>query len=114
MQRRVVHMTRHTYEQAKADKEYLFEIGPPNDMMAAYDADELVEQFLSRPTKKTATDILVSMIVGWFSSGPDCYSFGGRELKMSGAQVHIDWGNPRIVEIADRYGIRDSDDEDDD
>ena len=59
-----------TYEQAKADHEYLWEnYGPAYDMTGAYIDQEDLGKLLKNPTKKTARECYETQIVYWFQAG---------------------------------------------
>jgi hypothetical protein len=87
-------MSRISYEQARADHEYLWRTyGPANDMTGGYvDTGDLVK-LLKSPTKATARDCLCSQIAHWFSVGPE-----------PGA-APVDPTDERLLEIADRHGV---------
>jgi len=83
-----------TYEQAWSDHHYLWSVyGAANDMTGAYVDQEDLARLLRSPTKGTARDCLVSQIEYWFQVGPD--TSGGAAL---------DKADPRLAEIAERYG----------
>lgn len=83
-----------TYEQARADHEYLWSINAADDMTGAYvDQDDLAK-LLKSPTKKTARECFERQIEYWFDVGPD----------LCGARLHLlDEG--RVRDIADRHGF---------
>lgn len=87
-----------SYEQALEDHEYLWgEYAPAADMTGGYvDQDDLA-RLLRSPTKATARDCLVSQIRYWFEVGPD---IGAPSTSYS---KNINWGDPAVVEIAERY-----------
>lgn len=83
-----------TYEQARADHEYLWTtFGPAYDMTGGYvDSDDL-EKLLKRPTKTAARDCYVDQIYYWFEAGPEDH---GDKWK----------SDPHTTEIAGRYSIQ--------
>lgn len=84
---------RHTYEQAFADHSYLWETyGAAADMTGAYVDQEDLAKLLRCPSKTTARQCLVEQIKYWFEAGTD-------------DRVHnpIDWNDPKLSEIAERY-----------
>lgn len=80
-----------TYEQARSDHEYLWSIGPADDMTGGYVDQEDLARLLKSPTKATAAACYADQITYWFQVGPD----GGS----------IPWDNQRVQEIAGRLGI---------
>jgi len=80
-----------TYEQARADHEYLWSIAPADDMTGGYVDQEDLARLLKSPTKTTAAACYASQIAYWFQVGPD----GGS----------IPWNDARVQEIAERFGI---------
>lgn len=84
-----------TYEQAREDHEYLWSIGPADDMTGGYVDQEDLAKLLRSPTKATARDCYVSQIIYWFQVGPD---------DGEGAQYSIE-NDPEVAEIAERHGI---------
>lgn len=86
-----------TYEQARADHEYLWAIGDAYDMTGAYtDQDDLVE-LLKSPTKQTATRCYCRQIGYWFHKGPDINGAGRSDWR--------ELNDPVVTEIAGRHGI---------
>lgn len=63
-------MPKVTYEQARADHEYLWKISPAHDMTGAYEDQSDLARLLQSPSKATARDIYVDQIEYWFSAGP--------------------------------------------
>lgn len=83
-----------TYEQARADHEYLWETyGPAYDMTGGYVDQEDLDKLLKRPTKATARDCYQNQIRYWFDVGPDPADRGD-EWKT----------DPKVADIAERYG----------
>lgn len=81
-----------TYEQAYADRQYLWEtFGPADDMTGAYVDQDDLEALLRSPTKATAARCLRSQITYWFETGP--YDKSG-----------VDRDDPELMAIAERYG----------
>jgi len=85
-----------TYEQALADRDYLFDTyGPATDMTGGWFEGEHLEKLLKRPTKAHARQILSALICYWFETGYDTGNpYGGNIPDMS---------DPLLVEIADRH-----------
>lgn len=63
-------MPKVTYEQARADHEYLWSIAPAYDMTGGYEDQNDLARMLKSPTKGTARDCYVDQIVYWFEKGP--------------------------------------------
>ena len=82
-----------TYEQARADHEYLWKTyAPADDMTGGYVESDDLDKLLISPTKKTARECYMEQIVYWFQKGPDPYLNDG------------DWrADPAVKEIADRH-----------
>lgn len=99
-------MSKITYEQARADHEYLWEIGSADDMTGGYVDQEDLARLLTNPTKATARDCYCDQIAFWFQNGPDT-SGGSGSTK---ARDHIE-SNPKVREIAIRHSIIDEDEE---
>lgn len=96
-------MLKITYEQARKDHEYLWSIAPANDMTGGYVDQDDLEKLLRSPTKATARECYVRQINYWFEAGP----------QERHARGEIPWDDPRVCEIAKRYGFTaDGDDED--
>lgn len=89
-----------SYEQARADHEYLWSIGPANDMTGAYVDQDDLQKLLRNPTKATARDCYISQIEYWFQAGPDCGSHEISKFKSANSWVDKD---RRVREIYDRY-----------
>jgi hypothetical protein len=88
-----------TYDQARADHEYLWSIGPAYDMTGGYvDQDDLVK-LLEKPTKATARSCYCSQISYWFEVGPD-----GETNSLTSNLEGIPWDDPMVQEIAERHG----------
>lgn len=86
-------MARITYEQAYADRQYLWETyGPADDMTGAYVDQDDLEALLKSPTKATARSCLINQIEYWFQTGPHDRSC-------------VDRDNPVLGEIMDRYNV---------
>ena len=88
-----------TYEQARADHEYLWSAHrPANDMTGGHvDQDDLAK-LLRSPTKATARDIYSRQIAYWFEVGPE------RE-----GTLEVAWKtDPKVREIAIRHWCEDS------
>jgi len=83
-----------TYEQARADHEYLWAIGPAEDMTGGYVDQHDLAALLRSPTKTTARRCYVRQIDYWFQVGPD-----------SASNSEIPWDDPMVCEIADRHSI---------
>lgn len=65
-------MTAIKYEEAMADRNYLFDnYGQPYDMTGGYVEGEHFEKLLRNPTKSAARDECINQIDYWFSSGVD-------------------------------------------
>jgi hypothetical protein len=90
-----------TYEQARADHDYLWQTyGPAYDMTGAYDEDRDMEMLLRNPSKKTAIDCYCSRIRYWMEVGPQVNSSTG---EISGGD--IDWLDFKVIDIAVRHGF---------
>lgn len=90
-----------TYEQARKDHEYLWDIAPADDMTGAYVDQQDLAKLLASPTKATARSCYCSQIEYWFQVGPDPSKSGKGHSSLS----LIDWNDPMIEEIAERHGI---------
>ena len=84
-----------TYEQARADHEYLWDIAPAKDMTGGYVDQEDLRKLLRSPSKVTARKIYIHQIEYWFDRGPD----------ESNGRGSVPWDDPKIREIAERHGI---------
>lgn len=85
---------RHTYEQAFADHSYLWEAyGPARDMTGGYVDQEDLAKLLRSPSKATARKCLIDQIEYWFDMGVEEQS------------PQADWSDPKLIDIANRYGI---------
>ena len=82
------------YLQALSDRQYLWQTyGPARDMTGGYVDQDDLEKLLMSPTKTTATQCLTNQIHYWYRVGPEQGSGAG-------------WcSDPRVSEIASRYGI---------
>ena len=91
-------MSRVSYEQARADHEYLWETyAPASDMTGGYvDSDDL-KTLLESPTKATARDCYVRQIHYWFEAGPDLLVASNEEWR----------SDPRVREICSRHDADD-------
>jgi len=85
-------MARISYDQARADHEYLWRTyAPASDMTGGYVDQDDLQRLLESPTKKTATGCYVNQISHWFAVGPE-----GGETR---------WRqDPRVLDIAIRHG----------
>lgn len=92
-------MAKISYEQAREDHEYLWDIGAADDMTGAYVDQEDLARLLRSPTKATARDCYCDQIAHWFQVGPD--TRGGASSK---AEDHIET-DPTVREIAIRHGV---------
>ena len=100
-------MAKITYEQAYADHAYLWDIAPAYDMTGGYVDQNDLTTLLRSPTKATARDCLCDQIEYWFQRGCD------------DADRISDWKTligdyPKLVDIAQRHGQYDGDQEQDD
>lgn len=89
-------MARMSYDQARADHEYLWETyAPAEDMTGAYvDQDDLA-RLLKSPTKATARDCYCDQIHHWFQVGPEQGATGN-------------WrSDSAVFEIAERHNCAD-------
>lgn len=85
-----------TYKQAYDDHSYLWETyGPAYDMTGGYVDQEDLATLLKSPTARTAQSCLERQIGYWFQAGPE-----------SMERESINWQDPKIIEIAERYGVR--------
>lgn len=86
-----------TYEQAYKDRQYLWQThGAAHDMTGGYVDSEDLEKLLKSPTKSTARKCLINQIQHWFRVGPDlAFAKASREEREA---------DPRVLEIAERYG----------
>ena len=81
-----------TYEQARADHEYLWETyGPANDMTGGYVDQDDLRRLMQSPTKATARKCYVDQIEHWFSGGPEDDAPNGWQA------------DPTVAEIASRH-----------
>ena len=86
-----------TYEQARADHEYLWSTyAPADDMTGAYVDQDDLDRLLKSPTKAMARKCYMAQIHYWFDAGPDT------------ALPLDDWRNdPEVAVIAERHGCED-------
>lgn len=82
-----------TYEQARADHEYLWAYGEMEDISGAYVDQGDLKRLLESPNKVTARQCYESQIIAWFEIGPDKTSQGGDGWKT----------DPMVYEIAQRH-----------
>jgi len=87
------------YEEVYEDWEYLWGIGPADDMTGGYVDQEDLDKLLKKPTKATAKACLLCQIGYWFQVGPDMGNAEGAEIAQLTEQ------HPRITEIAEKYAI---------
>lgn len=91
-------MAKISYEQARTDHEYLWDVyGPAADMTGGYVDQEDLAKLLRDPTKKTATACYTSQIVYWFTVGPE-----RPEYRTASDLWKYD---TMVYEIAERYGF---------
>lgn len=88
-----------TYEQAFKDHQYLWSIGPADDMTGGYVDQQDLYKLLKSPTKKTARECLCSQIHYWFDSKVDTLRGISKD-----PQYYIDT-DPTVREIAERHGV---------
>ena len=85
-----------TYEQARADHDYLWKTyGPAEDMSGAYVDQDDLEKLLRKPTKATARQCYEDQIRYWLRQGPEKDSLHKHEDRIR--------NDPHVAEIADRY-----------
>lgn len=82
------------YDQARADHEYLWSIGPAKDMTGGYVDQEDLALLLRSPSKATAAGCYERQIAHWFSVGTDD-ALPPRMLMAT---------DPRLRAIAERHG----------
>ncbi|MBR9970841.1 hypothetical protein [Magnetospirillum sulfuroxidans] len=93
-------MSRVSYEQARADHEYLWAIAPADDMTGRYVDQNDLRELLHNPTRSTARDCYVRQIEYWFFQGP--------ETGMGHASVsEIMATDQKVAEIARRHRLSD-------
>ena len=79
-----------TYEQARADHEYLWSLSEAYDMSGGYVDQDDLKSLLRTPTKAMARKCYERQIWYWFDAGPD--------------ECETDWRNDsRVREIAERH-----------
>ncbi len=90
-----------SYEQARKDHEYLWNIGPADDMTGGYVDQEDLGTLLKKPTKATAKDCYCNQISYWFSNGIETHrrERGGRSY----GDLVLEY--PELREIEDRHSI---------
>lgn len=86
-----------SYEQARKDHEYLWSIGPANDMTGGYVDQEDLAKLLRNPTKSTARACYVSQIRHWLQNGPE-------RVRGPSNVADLIASDPSVAEIAERYG----------
>ena len=92
-------MSRIAHAQAWADRQYLWEThGPAYDMSDSIEDD--LDRMLARPSKRLASTLIVEQIQHWFARGPETGSLNCP----SDAEIAGLLDDPRVVEIAHRYG----------
>lgn len=92
-----------TYEQARADHEYLWAISSAGDMTGGYVDQHDLKLLLESPTKATARRCYCAQIDHWFAVPFD----DGRTT--SAKQIAA---NPKVREIAIRHGVIEDGEED--
>lgn len=92
-------MAKITYEQARADHEYLWAIAPADDMTGGYEDQNDLDLLLKNPTKATARCCYVRQIDHWFTAGPERGDISNPDYTKLAEE------NPSLRTIADRYGI---------
>ena len=80
-----------TYQQAREDHTYLWEVyAPAVDMTGGYQDQNDLHRLLKQPTRAMARDCYVDQIEYWFQAGPDTQD--------------DDWStDPKVQEIAERH-----------
>ena len=93
-----------TYEQAREDHEYLWNMyGPAVDMTGGYVDQDDLKKLLMNPTKATARQAYENQINYWFRVGPDRGdSFSDGPVTES-SEIALD--DSRVRFIAERYHI---------
>lgn len=99
-------MAKISYEQARKDHEYLWNIAPAQDMTGAYVDQTDLATLLRNPTKATARDCYCSQIEYWFQAGPDPDGVFG--YVNSGPYWHIE-NDETVWTIAVRHGVIEDD-----
>lgn len=95
-----------TYEQARADHEYLWNTyGPADDMTGGYEDQYDLEKLLKNPSKKTALDCYSRQIAYWFNMGPQVDNGIGETT-----WGNINWHDFKVIDIAVRHGLISEDD----
>lgn len=95
-----------TYEQARADHEYLWDTyGPADDMTGGYEDQYDLAKLLKNPSKKTALDCYSRQIAYWFDKGPQANSGMGDTT-----WENINWHDFKVIDIAVRHGLISEDD----
>lgn len=90
------------YEDMKSDWEYLWNIGPANDMTSGYVDQEDLQRLIDSPSKTTAKKCLLNQMNYWFTVGVEPRNRSSN----SGDDPHIfEKDYPRIPEIAEKYGF---------
>lgn len=92
-------MAKISYEQARADHDYLWKVAPAADMTGGYVDQDDLKKLLQNPTKATARDCYIRQIHYWFQVGPE--------------DSEVPWQDPRVHEIAVRHSLLDKDEDDD-
>lgn len=87
-----------TYQQARADHEYLWGLGSACDMTGGYVDSEDLKRLLKSPSEATARKCYCDQIDYWFTVGPD--TLYGSATNHGG----IPWDDPKVREIAARHG----------
>lgn len=83
-----------SYEQARADHEYLWSIGPAYDMTGGYVDQDDLSLLHASPNKKTARDVYRRQILYWFQVGPSI---------TSDLDEIIPWYDKNVCDIAERH-----------
>lgn len=94
--------SRITYEQAYADRQYLWRTyGPASDMNGGYVEGKKFEALLKNPTKAQARRECIRQIEYWFEVGTEAEPMCS-EFVPGPVTCHAD---PRVAEIARRHWI---------
>lgn len=97
------------YRQARADHEYLWgTYGEAYDMTGGYEDCRDLAILLKNPTKTQAAKLYEDQICYWLQPcvGPDAFVFAAKHgFAKDDTIPTICREDPRVIEIADRYGI---------
>lgn len=89
-------MARKSYDQAQADRKFLWKIGEPYDVTSGMLEGDMLYELLDAPTKSKAKELLSTMIHYWYQAGLE---FDNRSYSTVVKQYQ------EVEEIRKRWGV---------